>query len=131
MSMPPASPPPDLLVLASALLVVIFSPELAAVLAPYAVILFGALLGTGWGLKRRTEPTGAALFVTLMLGTALIFTMPAAVLLQKYTGQDSYQWLLAPIAAIIGAVGDDWAVVGAWAAKMARRVIGKRVGVDE
>lgn len=123
---------PDLLVLLTALLTLAFSPTLSAVLAPYAVILLGALLGTGWGLKRRPATRVGPVwpFVVLMLGTALIFTMPAAVWLQRYTGAGSYQWLLAPLAALIGAVGEDWPKVGAWAAELASRVISRRAGAD-
>jgi hypothetical protein len=49
---------PDLLVLFTALLALVFSPALAAVLAPYVVIITGALLGTGWAL-RAALPTRA------------------------------------------------------------------------
>lgn len=122
---------PDLLVLFTALLALVFSPALSAVLAPYAVILAGALLGTGWGLKRRASTQGNPWsFAALMLGTALVFTMPLAVWLQGHLGIGSYQWLLAPIAAIISAIGDDWPRVGAWAADVGRRVISRRAGAD-
>lgn len=131
--MPNHSQTPDLLVLLSTLLALAFSPALAAVLAPYAVIILGALLGTGWGLKRRpaVNRAGVWAFVALMLGTALVFTMPAAVWLQQYLGAGSLQWLLAPLAALIAAVGDDWPRVGAWAADLGRRVISRRAGADE
>lgn len=121
--------PADLLVLFTAILALMFSPQLAAVLAPYAVIILGALLGTGWGLKRRTPTTrGAAWgFIFLMLGTALVFTMPAAAYLQRYW-PGSYQWVLAPLAAVIAAIGEDWPAVGTWAISMGRRMIGRRTG---
>lgn len=129
----PNSQTPDLLVLFTTLLALAFSPALSAVIAPYAVILLGALLGTGWGLKRRpvADRVGVWAFVALMLGTALVFTMPAAVWLQRYTGAGSYQWLLAPLAAVIAAVGDDWPRVGAWAADVGRRVISRRAGAGD
>lgn len=117
--------PADLLALFTALLALAFSRELAAVVAPYAVILLGALLGTGWGLKRRAPAggrLGAWTFVVLMLGTALVFTMPAAVWLQQWL-PGSYQWILAPLAATIAAVGEDWPNVGTWAAGMLRRKV--------
>jgi low temperature requirement protein LtrA len=127
---PHSSQPADLLVLFTALLALVFSPSLSAIIAPYAVILAGALLGTGWGLRRRPAASRGAVwgFVVLMLGTALVFTMPAAVWLQSYFGPGSYQWLLAPLAAVIAAIGDDWPRVGTWAASMGRRVIGRRMG---
>lgn len=107
---------PDLLVLFTAILALAFKPELSAVLAPYVVILVGALLGTGWGLKRRDPAAGNAwAFVALMLGTALVFTMPAAVWLQQYLGLGAMQWLLAPLAAVIAAIGEDWPRFALWA----------------
>jgi hypothetical protein len=128
--MPNSSQTPDLLVLFTALLALVFSPALSAVLAPYLVIILGALLGTGWGLKRRTPdaPGGMFSFTALMLGTALIFTMPTAVWLQRYLGPGAYQWLLGPLAVVIAAVGDDWPRVGAWAMELGRRVINRRAG---
>lgn len=124
---------PDLLVLFTAILALFFSPALSAVLAPYAVIILGALLGVGWALKRRpAAPRGASwAFAFLMLGTALVFTMPAAVWLQRYTGAGSLQWLLAPLAALIAAVGDDWPGVATWAADLGRRIVNRRAGAPE
>lgn len=120
---------PDLLVLFTALLALVFSPALSSVLAPYAVIILGAMLGTGWGLKRRPTGSrgGAWAFVLLMLGSAFVFTMPAAVWLQNYLGIASYNWTLAPIALLIGAVGEDWPAVGSWAADLGRRLINRKV----
>lgn len=116
---------PDLLVLFTALLALVFSPSLSSVLAPYAAIILGAMLGAGWGLKRRPANTSgrAWAFVALMLGSAFVFTMPAAVWLQQYIGAASYNWTLAPIALLIGAVGEDWPAVGTWAADIGRRLI--------
>lgn len=130
--MPNHNQPPDLLVLFTALLALMFSPSFSAILAPYVVILAGALLGTGWGLKRRTPDAvgGMWSFTALMLGTALIFTMPAAVYLQRYFGPGSLQWLLAPLAVVIAAIGDDWPRVGAWAMELGRRIINRRAGAD-
>jgi hypothetical protein len=127
----PNNQTPDLLVLFTLLLGAVFSPALSAVLAPYLVIILGALLGAGWGLKRRTVPAthgGMFAFTALMLGTALVFTMPAAVWLQQYLGPGTLQWLLAPVAVVIAAIGEDWPRVGAWAMELGRRVISRRAG---
>lgn len=119
---------PDLLVLFTALLAFGFSPAFSAILAPYVVILAGALLGTGWGLRRRAADAGGPWgFVVLMLGTALVFTMPAAVWLQGYL-PGSYQWLLAPLAALIAAIGEDWPRVGSWAFTLGRKRIERQLG---
>jgi len=114
---------PSLIILLVAALGYIFSPAMAAVLAPYLLMLFGALVGAAWGLKRRasSDRKGAFMFVLLMLGTALIFTMPFAVYLQKYTGENTVQWLLAPIALLIGAVGESWPNVGVWLVGLLKR----------
>lgn len=122
--------PPDLLVLFTALLAVFFSPTLSAVLAPYAVILLGALLGAAWGLRRRPAGSKVWGFVALMLGTALVFTMPTAVYLQGYFGAGTIQGLLAPLALVIAAVGEDWPRVGMWLVDVGRRVVIRRAGTD-
>jgi len=114
---------PSLVIFFAAVLGAIFNPEMAAVLAPYLLMLFGALVGAAWGLKRRasSDRKGAFMFVMLMLGTALIFTMPFAVYLQRYTGENTAQWMLAPIALLIGAVGESWPNVGVWLAGLLKR----------
>lgn len=125
-------PPYNNLDLVAALLVVLglmFSPQLAAVLAPYLVVVLGALIGTGWGLKRRTAPTSwrdTVFFVTLMLGTCLVVTVPAAIWLQRYTGEGTFQWILGPLAILIGAIGEDWPDVGKWALGLFKRFLTKR-----
>lgn len=130
--MPTSTQTPDLLVLFTALLALVFSPALSAILAPYLVIILGALLGAGWGLKRRAagRADGMFAFTALMLGTALVFTMPAAVWLQRYLGPGSLQWLLAPVAVLIAAIGDDWPRVGAWAMELGRRIITRRTDTE-
>ena len=126
---------PSLIILLVTALGYAFSPAMAAVLAPYLLMLFDALVGAAWGLKRRTssDRKGAFMFVLLMLGTALIFTMPFAVYLQKYTGENTVQWLLAPIALLIGAVGESWPSVGAWLAGLLKRLVLKwaKTGADQ
>jgi small basic protein len=125
-------PPQNNLDLVGMLIIVlglVFSPQLAAVLAPYTAVLLGALIGTGWGLKRREAETtlkSTLLFVTLMLGTCLIVTMPVAVYLQRYTGENTYQWLLAPVAFLIGFVGEDWPTVGSKVSVIFWRIVGKK-----
>lgn len=119
-------PPPSdigLVGVISVLLAALFAPPLAAVIAPYIATIIGALMGAGWGLKRRhtTSRWDAVFFIVLMVGTALIFTVPAAMWLQRYTGENTAQWFLAPIAALIGAVGEDWPKVGTWAAGVVRK----------
>ena len=84
-----------------------------AILGPmageYAVIVLSALAGSLWALSRvpsSTRAAGAMLVLRLVL-TAVALTSGAAFVLELH-----YQWpahqVLAPLAFMIGALGDRW-----------------------
>jgi len=91
---------------------------LANVIGPYAVIVVAALTGGATALGRRAETTriGATLFLARVVGTAVLLTAAAAELATVYwPSLAGYsQWLLAPIALVIGWIGDDWRGVLRW-----------------
>lgn len=88
-------------------LALLFSPALADVVGPYAVIVLGAAIGGGWALSERepgTRVEGLRYFM-LNIGMALLLTVGFAELANRYLGMDTINWLLAPIAMLIGGVG--------------------------
>lgn len=111
-----------------ALLATVVGPVLAHYLGAYAVIILAACIGGGWSLTRR-EPQGrgnAALFLMLVAGTAVMVTAGIAELANHYVREGIGNWLLAPIALGIGAVGHDWPAVIKWAAgPILRRITGE------
>jgi hypothetical protein len=118
-----SNPPWDfvaLLVLVGGLL--FSNPQLAQALAPYATIFFSGLIGTMWSLSRRPadrEPghrVRGALFMARIIGAAMIVTLPLAVWAAPKLGIEQERYLVAPIAFIIGAVGDasDWRKLLSW-----------------
>ena len=117
---------------AIALASVIFGPALAAVIGPYAVILLGATVGAAWALGRR-EPgarLGAAWYFLRLNATAVLVTVSLANLAGQWAGQQNTTWLLAPIALLVGGVGDDWPRIGRWLLERAGRLIERRAGGD-
>ena len=96
---------------------VLFSnTEVAQAVAPYAAIAGAALLGGMWALARHEEDEPehprprrrAAKFLVRIVGTALIVTVPIAAFAAPRLGVAQEQYLFAPLALLIGAVGDDW-----------------------
>ena len=97
-------------------------------LAAYAVIILAASFGAGWALSRR-EPDkrgNPTLFVALIAGTATMVTAGLAELANKYLGLSSINWLLAPIALVIGGIGHEWPVLLKWAGSRLMRVFERR-----
>lgn len=86
----------------------------AQILAPYAAIFFTALVGVMWALSRRPSDHSpghrwrGALFVSKIIGAAMIASLPLAIWVAPKLGVQQDRWLVAPIAFIIGAVGEDW-----------------------
>ena len=117
---------------AIALASVIFGPALAAVIGPYAVIIVSATVGAAWALGRR-EPgarLGAAWYFLRLNATAVLVTVSLANLAGQWAGLQNTTWLLAPIALLVGGVGDDWPRIGRWLLERAGRLIERRAGGD-
>ena len=101
---------------AIALAGVLFGPTLAGVIGPYAVILISCTVGAGWALGRRDPAArlSAAWYFLRLNATAVVVTVSLAQLAGRWLGGDDHAWLLAPIALIVGGVGDDWPSLGRW-----------------
>ena len=86
------------------------APAVAQILGPYAVIVLCCTIGTSWALGRRpTSSRASALkFFLLMNGTALMVTTAAARGVANHFEVDDPNWLLAPVALMIGWIGHDW-----------------------
>ena len=98
---------------AIALASVIFGPALAAVIGPYAVIIVSATVGAAWALGRREtdKKSNAVAYFALINGTAVLVTVGISNLVGRWLGHADANWLLAPVAMVIGGVGHDWPAV--------------------
>lgn len=107
----------------------LFGPQLAAIIGPYAVILLGATVGAAWALGRREtdKKSGAVAYFMLINGTAVLVTVGISNLVGKWLGHEDANWLLAPVAMVIGGVGHDWPgvlktvqekIMGLWGKRM-------------
>lgn len=117
---------------AVAILSLMLGPALASVVGPYAVIMLASTVGAAWSLGRANTRTklSAASYFLLINGTAILVTVSAATQLAKWIGATDAGWLLAPVALIIGGVGQDWPAIIKWAASRAMRLIERRSGVE-
>ena len=115
---------------AIALCSVLFGPALAAVLGPYAVIIIASTVGAAWSLGRRDPGArlGAAWYFLRLNTTAVLITVGLANLAGQWLGHDDPTWMLAPIALVVGGVGDDWPRMGKWMIERAGRILERRAG---
>lgn len=108
---------------------VLFGPRLAAIIGPYAVILLGATVGAAWALGRREtdKKSSAVAYFMLINGTAVLVTVGISNLVGRWLGHEDANWLLAPVAMVIGGVGHDWPgvlktvqekIMGLWGKRM-------------
>lgn len=101
----PTEAPADLITVFVALLTLFLEPNMAKLLAPYAVIVLCAIAGAGIGVSGKYEQLQAMpsiIYVTTRVILASAITVSLAVLLQRFTGESSSRWLVAPIALAIG-----------------------------
>lgn len=110
------APPLDLTTIFIALGTLLFGQGLANVIGPYAVIFLGAMLGGGWSLSQRdqTSRMSAGGYLILIVGLALLITVPLAILLEHTFPYLEIRWTLGPVAAIIGGIGQKWPQVFKW-----------------
>lgn len=113
---------------AIALAGILFGPTLAAVVGPYAVIIIAATVGAAWSLGRR-EPAprlGAAWYFVRLQATAILVTASLASAAARWLDLEDHTWLLAPIALLVGGVGDDWPRLVRWLLARVQRLIDRR-----
>lgn len=101
----------------------VLAPALAEVVGPYVIIFIASTIGASWALGRQVTMSRlkALLFFLRINFTAAIVTSSIASALAKQLGYASSTgeglWLIAPIALVIGGVGDDWPALIHWAVK--------------
>ena len=101
----------------------VLAPALADVVGPYVIIFIASTIGASWALGRQATMTRlkALLFFLRINFTAAIVTSSIASALAKQLGYASGTgeglWLIAPIALVIGGVGDDWPALIHWVLK--------------
>ena len=93
----------------------IFSREVASVVGPYIVIVAASAIGSSFALVRREKTTRLAAFgyFSRVAGLAIILTVIAATWISSYNESLTIRALIAPVAFMIGFVGDDLPVL-AW-----------------
>lgn len=110
----------------------LLGPAMAEIVGPYAVIIVAATCGAAWSLSRRETSTrrSALLFFARINATAALITVGLATLTHQAFGLEGVNWLLAPVAMLVGGVGDDWPDVGRWVINRLGRLIERRAGID-
>lgn len=115
---------------AVALLTVSIGPQLAAIVGPYAVIVLAAITGAAWALGRREASTRTNAFVYFgrITATAVLLSVAIESAVHRWIMPTETHWLLAPIALLVGGIGDDWPAVGRWFIERIGRLIERRAG---
>lgn len=100
----------DIVALAVLIAAAVFSNSVAEVVGPYLVIVVASAIGASFALARREKTTrGRALwFFTRVVGLAVVLTVGAAVAVSAFRPDLAPRTLLAPIALLIGFIGDGW-----------------------
>jgi hypothetical protein len=112
-----------------ALLTMLFGPQLAAYVGPYIVIAGAGLTGAAFALGRRDPGAklGPFMFLAVMVGMSMLLTVISTEIAVKLWPDLESRWLIAPVALMIGYVGDDWPEVLLWFVRRISRLIEKRV----
>lgn len=111
----------------AALAVALFGP----MAGPYALILFAALAGALWPLSTSASETrGAGAWMLLRCTTmAVLLTGGVSTYAQSHYGVPAHE-ALAPVAFVIGALGNGWRTVIETVREAIRTVIARAGGVS-
>lgn len=105
-----------------------FSPQVAAIVGPYAVIWVGSTLGAYYALGTRevTSRSQGVKFFLVANAWALLLTVPAAYFLKPYISATlDERWIFGPAALLIGLF---WERLPKWALSFVRSKIGRGEG---
>lgn len=108
----------------------VFSAEVAAVVGPYMVIGIAAVIGASFSLSRRAKSTrwGAFWFFVRIAGLAMLITGVISAIAISYQPDLPERLLLAPIALLIGWIGDDWPSVFGRIMRVVWSIVGRPSG---
>lgn len=94
----------------------IFGSSAASVVGPYLLIIFAAITGAAWSLGRyEFKSKWSAFFYFLRVAfTAILLTVGISKLVGLYMASEQTDWLIAPVALIIGLIGNEWNQIFLW-----------------
>ena len=126
----PTPPVLDPVGVVALLLTAAFGAGLPPAAAPYACIMIGASVGASMALTRRDpgRRKGAMLFMLRINVMALCVTWLLAEVAHLWIPEFETLWFIAPIAFVVGLIGDDWHGVGKWLISRLGRFIDRWVG---
>lgn len=106
----------------------VFSAEAAAIIGPYMAIVVAAAIGASFSLAKREKTTrvSALWFFLRVCGLAVVVAGGLSALLAKFHPILTERALLAPVAFIIGLVGDEWPSVVRWGLEFVRDSVFRR-----
>ena len=108
----------------------VFSAEAAAIIGPYMAIVVAAAIGASFSLAKREKTTrvSALWFFLRVCGLAVVVAGGLSALLAKFHPVLTERALLAPVAFIIGLVGDEWPSVVRWGVDFVRDFVFRKRG---
>lgn len=103
----------------------IYAPPVASIVGPYITIVLAAVIGASFAVSRhqRTTRLAAAWYFFRVGGLAMMLTGGIAGWAGNYYEGWTERALIAPVALLIGSIGDDFPALARWAlAKFVRGV---------
>jgi hypothetical protein len=108
----------------------LFSPRIAAIVGPYAVILAGAVLGGAVSAASRPkdERIGTIGYLLMVVTFALLVTVPLSEVTAPHVRLSEPRLLFGPVAAVISGIGYRWPKFIGIALEFARSLLTRRYG---
>lgn len=120
----------DPVAVAIALVTVLLGPKLAAYVGPYVVIAAAGLTGAAFSLGRRDPNArlGTWPFLIIMVGFSMLLTVGFTQLAALVWPPLGSSYMIAPVALVVGYIGDDWPGLFKWAGDRVGRLLERRAG---
>lgn len=107
----------------------IFGQSMAGVIGPYLLIILAASTGAAWSLGRckLQSKTQALFYFTRIVCTAILLTVAISKVTASFMSNIQEEWLIAPVALIIGLIGDDWHKIGTWMLQVIKKLVDQKI----
>lgn len=94
----------------------IMAPQIAEIVGPYTIIVIASTTGAAWSLGDKptlTKLQSLRFFIKINM-VAILITVFISYLIGNYINMADRQWLLAPVALLIGLLGNEWGKINGW-----------------
>lgn len=107
----------------------VFEPPTASMIGPYFLIAFAGIIGAAWSVGKRTSRgrLNTCFYFLRIASTSVLLTIAIIKLIASFWPAFDVDWMIAPVALIIGVIGDGWLKIFSWFSDAVKKIANQRL----